>query len=453
MDSLHVRNLMEAYVSVYDEDLRQELSYIDEDLSFVDDLSDNELVQIMEEILSEEEVTLQECLDIFEGELISEAESPARARKRQAREAERKEKFQKATRPVRARGRLAKQRLSQASSQAAENIKTKSAGAASAVAGGAAEVGRKLSSAKEKIKGFLKGAKKAATKVVDRISGKEAKRTAIKRTAFNKRKEERAAASKSMAKRSFDKPSSEAPKSTWRAGGENVKRTFQSSASSSSSGTSSTGGKKSTLKPNVPGRKERVSSGGIESKTVSANSGGPSSTGRALSPAKARLALPPEGGTTKPKPNVGRTRIGNQTKPVPTRPGVRIAGGSGFGRGVSTPQTTKKGMKTAAGAITKINASYEMLTDMIAEELMFEGYASNLWEAYDIILEMDDFDLDDIVEAFEEYLVEEVEGEDYVDAYDVVLQHLLDEGYADSVESAESIMANMSEEWRISILG
>ena len=34
-----------------------------------------------------------------------------------------------------------------------------------------------------------------------------------------------------------------------------------------------------------------------------------------------------------------------------------------------------------------------------------------------------------------------------VDLYDVVLDHLLDEGYCDDVDSAEIIMANMSEEW------
>jgi hypothetical protein len=37
-------------------------------------------------------------------------------------------------------------------------------------------------------------------------------------------------------------------------------------------------------------------------------------------------------------------------------------------------------------------------------------------------------------------------GED-VDVYDVVLDHLLEEGYADTVESAENIMVNMSEDW------
>lgn len=38
------------------------------------------------------------------------------------------------------------------------------------------------------------------------------------------------------------------------------------------------------------------------------------------------------------------------------------------------------------------------------------------------------------------------------EAYDVVLSHLLDEGYADSQEAAVAIMANMSEEWIDSII-
>lgn len=40
-----------------------------------------------------------------------------------------------------------------------------------------------------------------------------------------------------------------------------------------------------------------------------------------------------------------------------------------------------------------------------------------------------------------------------VDVYDLILSHLLDEGYASSVESAEKIMVNMSEQWIESILG
>ena len=38
-----------------------------------------------------------------------------------------------------------------------------------------------------------------------------------------------------------------------------------------------------------------------------------------------------------------------------------------------------------------------------------------------------------------------------VDIYDIILSHLLDEGYAETPEAAQVIMVNMSEEWRESI--
>jgi|LakMenE01Jun11ns_1017448.scaffolds.fasta_scaffold9934004_2 hypothetical protein len=38
------------------------------------------------------------------------------------------------------------------------------------------------------------------------------------------------------------------------------------------------------------------------------------------------------------------------------------------------------------------------------------------------------------------------------DLYDIILSHLLDEGYADTQQAAECIMVNMSEEWRGSII-
>jgi hypothetical protein len=44
-----------------------------------------------------------------------------------------------------------------------------------------------------------------------------------------------------------------------------------------------------------------------------------------------------------------------------------------------------------------------------------------------------------------------VSAESY-DFYDIILSHLLDEGYADTQEAAEVIMVNMSEEWRQSII-
>jgi hypothetical protein len=41
---------------------------------------------------------------------------------------------------------------------------------------------------------------------------------------------------------------------------------------------------------------------------------------------------------------------------------------------------------------------------------------------------------------------------DSYDLYDIILSHLLDEGYADTQEQAQVIMVNMSEDWRESIL-
>ena len=38
------------------------------------------------------------------------------------------------------------------------------------------------------------------------------------------------------------------------------------------------------------------------------------------------------------------------------------------------------------------------------------------------------------------------------DLYDIILSHLLDEGYAETPEAAEAIMVNMSEDWRQDIM-
>ena len=43
-------------------------------------------------------------------------------------------------------------------------------------------------------------------------------------------------------------------------------------------------------------------------------------------------------------------------------------------------------------------------------------------------------------------------NKEQVDRYDIILSHLLDEGYADTEKAALAIMTNMSEEWRESIV-
>ena len=210
-------NIYEAYAAVYNEDLREEILTVEEDFSFIDDLSDNELVQVMEEILSEREVTLDECFDAFDADLLSE-ETEMQRMNRLQNKATREKKGAAAT-----AGRMksaerdrvgrkhAIKRLQVATSRAADNLKsnvkskserakTLAGGVASAVAGGAAEAGRKaksgvekvkgkLASAKEKIKGFIKSGRKAvagglrglASKVEPKeATGKEVKDAAKK---------------------------------------------------------------------------------------------------------------------------------------------------------------------------------------------------------------------------------------------------------------------------------
>jgi hypothetical protein len=45
-----------------------------------------------------------------------------------------------------------------------------------------------------------------------------------------------------------------------------------------------------------------------------------------------------------------------------------------------------------------------------------------------------------------------IKVKEQVDLYDIILSHLLDEGYAETPEAAEVIMVNMSEDWRESIM-
>ncbi len=48
--------------------------------------------------------------------------------------------------------------------------------------------------------------------------------------------------------------------------------------------------------------------------------------------------------------------------------------------------------------------------------------------------------------------IDKYEKNEEVDIYDIILSHLLDEGYAETPEAAEVIMVNMSEEWRKDIV-
>jgi hypothetical protein len=396
-------NIYEAYAAVYDEDLREDILTVEEDFSFIDDLSDNELDQVMEEILSEG-VELSECFEVFEELIVEmnpyapagskEAKAYAKSTTKSKRSAEASER--RAARVERIKG--AAKRAGEAVKSSASEVKGGVVSGAKSAIGGAkaakAKVSGKLASAKEKIKGFLgkvgRAAKAGASAAKKEFSG-EAGREASARTTG--RQMRRAARQQASSERGKDTSAFEKPKA----------------------------------KVGTP-ENPRIGQPAPERKALAPAKDAPESGRRIKAAAKAAIAA--KGSTSK---------------------GVRVAGAGG----VSPLATTKKSAATyskAASGVkrparkTSVSENYEIIADIIAEDLMNNGYASDLIEAYEIIIEMDDCEVGNIAEN---YLVEEVET---VDLYDVVLEHLLDEGFADTEEAATVIMANMSEEWREEIL-
>jgi hypothetical protein len=393
-------NLYEAYAAVYDEDLREDILTVEEDFSFIDDLSDNELVQVMESILLDGQYTLDECVEVFDYAILSEETEMERMNRLQNKATREKKaaaataKREKSAERERVGRKHAMKRVQVAAGRAAQNIARGASEAGKKAGEGAKKVGGKLAAAKEKISGFLgrvgRAAKAGASAAKKEFSGEAGREAAARTTGRQMR---RAARQQASSERSRDTSAFEKPKAKV--------------------GTS---------------ENPRIGQPAPERKALAPAKDAPESGRRIKAAAKAAIAA--KGSTSK---------------------GVRVAGAGG----VSPLATTKKSAATYAKAASGVKRparkttaaeNYEIIADIIAEDLMNNGHASNLIEAYEIIIEMDDYEVGDIAEN---YLVEEVET---VDLYDVVLEHLLDEGYADTEEAATVIMANMSEEWREKIL-
>jgi hypothetical protein len=376
-------NIYEAYAAVYNEDLREDILSVDEEFEFIDGLSDNELDEVMEEIISEG-TDISECFEVFD-EIISEAKVTIGAGSGGEGVEPRTVKYgsakvtsgrgsvmaAKERQSARKASRRAErvERIKSSVKRAAEKVKTKAAGVVSAAAGGAAEAGRSAkgiaSSAKKKVTGKLAAAKERIKGAVK--SGRSAVAGGLRKAA-----------------------SKIEPKETEKKGKE-IKDAAKERIS--------------TIRPNLGvGRKERVSSAGIRS------TGGP--IGRSGSQGR---VLPPVG-----KTKSGKTLTSSQR----------------------STQTSAQNRRLSS----RLGENFDLLAGIILEDLINEGYAETFEEALYVLESMSDYAVGDIAES---YLAEEVET---VDLYDVVLEHLLDEGYADTEDEASVIMANMSEEWRDEIL-
>jgi hypothetical protein len=154
-------NLYEAYAAVYDEDLREDILTVEEDFSFIDDLSDNELVQVMESILLDGQYTLDECVEVFDYAILSEETEMERMNRLQNKATREKKaaaatsKREKSAERERVGRKHAMKRVQVAAGRAAQNIARGASEAGRKVGEGAKKVGGKLAAAKEKISGFL----------------------------------------------------------------------------------------------------------------------------------------------------------------------------------------------------------------------------------------------------------------------------------------------------------
>ncbi len=413
MDSKNIKGLCEAYVAIYDDEVKEDLEIQEledlaeeEDLSFIDDLSDNELTQIMEEIFNETTLSLDECFSYFDV-YLSEARTAGGVRITRGGEGAREKRAARSTARVTAgagsgggfdRARRAETtaqrqrqvrlgRLAQAAQTAAEFPGKQARRGVQAAKALGSEAARKIQSGKQKVMGFLgrvgKAAKAGYSAVKDELTGKAAEqaqgRTDLRRIRRALEKQKREAAGK-------DTSEFERPRLLPSAGG----TTASSRASSRLS------------------RRERAQ------QRASQMAAGTSRRGvRFAGPAPVRPALPPWPMTRTGKPMTSSQR------------GMQL-----------TAKNRRLGMAE----------EMEFILSQILDDLVYEGYAVDYDDAADILESLNDYDYEDLIESYVEDTIVDF------DFYDMVLDHLIDEGYAETIEDAETIMANMGQEWRDEIL-
>ncbi len=395
MDSKEIRSLFEAYAAVYNEDLRNDFDFsIDEDLSFVDDLSDNELDQVMENIFLSGEIDINECFDsldfvLIEATVTSSDDRPSGTAKVTT----------SAQRPSRVKSSAQRRqqirvgRIAQAAQRVGQKLASPArSGSGAPVSSRVGQAGQKIASATQKVKGFLgkvgRAAKAGASAAKKEFSGEAGKAAQARTTGRQMR---RAARQQASAERAKDTSAFEKPKTPV----------------------------------------------------------GTAENPRTGKPGKERLSLPPAR-----EPQISDRRKAAAAKLAKAASGTSARGirFAGPKAGQSAPQRAKTGIKNALDRFRKkaglTSEQFDALLNYIFEDLVHEGYVNTYEDVFYILESMSESDVDEIVES---YLLEEVEVETF-DFYDVVMEHLLEEGYAETEEAAEIIMVNMSEEWRDSIV-
>ncbi len=407
MDSKDIRNLYEAYASVYNEDLRSDLEFssIDEDLTFIDDLSDNELDQVMENIFVEGEVNIDECFSALDFVLteatVTSSEDRPSGSARVTTSAQRPSRVKSISQR---RQQVRVGRIAQAAQRVGQKLASPARSAGTSVSSRVGQASQKVTSATQKVKGFLgkvrravKAGASAAKKEFSGEAGREAQARTIGRQ-MRRAARQQASAERGKDTSAFSKPKSEKPSDPW--AGSATKPTSRPSATTKST--------------------------------------------KALSGTSVRAALP--AGKDSERRAAAKAKLQKASAGSSAR-GIRFAGPKA---GQSAPQRAHTGVKGALEKFRKkaglTSEQFDALLNYIFEDLVHEGYVNTPEDVFYILESLSESDVTEVVES---YLFEEVET---LDLYDVVLEHLIENGYADNEEAAEIIMVNMSEEWREEIL-
>lgn len=340
MDSKDIKTLFEAYAAVYDENLRSEFENIslEEDLSFIDDLSDNELDEIMEDLFLSGEINVNECFDsldyvLTEARVTSSDDRPSGS----ARVTTSAERPSKVKRTAERQREVRVGRLAQAAQRTGEKLASAARSKGTSVSGRVTQAKGKLSSAKEKVMGFLgkvgRAAKSGAAAAKKEFSGESGKEARARTTGREMR---RVARRQAAASRGRD----------------------TSEFKGSPVGTSAN--------PRIgqPGR-ERPALPAAKTKTVSVDR---------RKAAAAKLAAAAAGS--------GPSGSVQQGQPVGT-----------FRTKKSRIQAQKREARLTAAE------SFELL-DILVQDIINDGYVNSVHEAYDLIENLDDNQTLNLVESY-----------------------------------------------------
>ena len=385
------KGLVDAYSAVYDEDLREEMLHVEEMYEIIDELSDNELDEIVEEVILEESLDIDECVEYIEEAKVTyghDTDNP---------DAERRS--QRIERVKSAAKRIGKAAVAKAKEKAPE-IK---AAAKKVVAKAKEKAPAVKAAAKKAVKGILSKGKELFNKGRSALAKGLRKGSELASKAASKVEPKAAAKPESKKAERAPKPYRGEGSGRREVVGKSVKAAAKEAIKAA---------RDTKYRGAGVGRKETASSGGVSSKGGSIGREGP--RGTALPAAK-----PTKGGR------------------LPNR------GNYAMRRDMHNRNLTKK-----------LGEEYEVIAALMLEDIIEKGLAESYEEAYEIMEGLTDYEVGEIAENFE-FLVEEIlseEVEEREDLFDYILEYLVAEGYADTNENALVIMANMSEEWREEIL-